>query len=249
MIGALHIPILEFHEEISVPPLKAMVIGNNAVGNLEMFTAFRTVAEGLAGQVAQGQQNQNALAARWMECDERYSTVHFSYVHMINSDAWTDVEETLEAERPDVVILDVLGNDLAELQEACTPITVAERAFDLAYRMQHNYGAKVVDIMGGIRRTAELDCTPEEYAQRIQQCEAHLQHETSSFFNIDFVRMRGFTNYINQQQMAVAYFSDNGIYPGASYDSYGFQKYHQNIKRALRDGVGKWATGRRLNLY
>ena len=88
-----------------------------------------------------------------------------------------------------------------------------------------------------------------EYAQRIVDCEHVIRHKTETFFNIDFVRMRGFSQYPNHEIMDVAYYSDNGIYPGSDYSTYGFTKYHQNMKRALHDAVGKWATGRRSNLY
>ena len=102
MIGALHIPQMEFDDDVPVPPLKAIIVGNNAVANLEMYTAFRTMAEGLGNQVAQGNESQAALSAKWKECDEHFVVVHFGYIDEILSDAWVDVEECIELERPDI---------------------------------------------------------------------------------------------------------------------------------------------------
>ena len=45
----------------------------------------------------------------------------------VSSEAWTDVEECIELARPDVVVLDIMGNDLAALSDDRTPAWVAEK--------------------------------------------------------------------------------------------------------------------------
>ena len=246
-----NIPTNAFHEIMVAPPLRAMIIGHENVANLEWFSYSKTTVEGLANHVARGFVHQENLNAKWLDIDILYRDVFYEYLPKALDEARDSVEDRVEELMPNVVILDVISNDLAELGDERTPNDVAAAVFDLGYRLKVKYGVQVVDIFSCLRRTAELDCSPSDFKKRIKDCHAAIRVPCSYNFNVDFVKLSGFERLRQRRrlEMPVAYFSENGKVPGPDFNSFGFEKYRQNVRQALQSAVPKWVTGRRLGLY
>ncbi len=234
------------------PPLRALIIGHESVANLEWFSYSKTTVEGLANHVARGFVHQENLNAKWLDIDILYRDVYYEYLPKALDEARDHVEQSVEDLKPNVVILDLISNDLAELSDGRTPNDVAASVFDFGFRLKEKYGVQVVDIFSCLRRTAELDCsTPKEFKKRISDCHAAIRVPCSYNFNVDFVKLSGFERLRHRRrlEMPVAYFSENGKVPGPDFNSFGFEKYRLNVRQALQSAVPKWVAGRRLGLY
>ena len=249
MAVLFNIPANAFHEVLAAPRLTALIIGHNSVVNLEWFGALKTAQEGLSAYVTAGSVTQAALHAQWLEVDILFKEVHYEYLSKVTDDVIEGVEETVEYLRPNVVILDLITNDLAEVHQERSAYDVGASIFDFAHRLKHDYGVQVIDIFSCLRRTRDMNCSPEEFSDRMVDCHDAIRVPCLFNFNIDFIRLSGFQRYRNRQQMAVAYYSDNGVTPAPSFTSYGFKKYKKNVRQALQSAVPKWVMGHRLGLY
>ena len=186
---------------------------------------------------------QSQLSAKWLDIDVLYKEVHFQYLPKVNDKAVEDAEEHIKAERPNVVILDLFSNDLAEVDSDRTVIDVATGVYNFASRIKRKYGVQVVSILKCLRRTGEINCSPEAFEARMLECHKNIQVPINYTFNIDLMRLHGFERYRNGGKMAVAYYSDTGITPGPASTSYGFRKYRRNVRQVLQAAVPKWISG------
>ena len=68
--------------------------------------------------------------------------------------------------------------------------------------------------MGGLWRTSELNCTPNQFTARLNNCDMHINLLVNHVPNVVFSRTRGFSHMANGHMMPVAYFSSTSFVPG-----------------------------------
>ena len=226
-----------------------VVAGHMNVANMEDYCLLQTHVNGLAFDVANHRVSNESLNAGWLNVEDTIASVHFVYFDSVNDQSVMELEETLQELRPDVLILDVLSEDLANLPANSSPYRVANSVVNCAWRVQSYYGVKVTYIMGGLRRTTGLNCSADQFAARMQNCHGQIKILASQFPNVLFMRTRGFSRMSNGGTMPVAYFTTTGFVPGPQFSSYGFRRYYRAVRKVLLAGAGRFTAGRLLGWW
>lgn len=215
MAGALFIPPMEFHKNFEAPPLKVLVIGHTFVANVERYFLLRTW-QGDAMNVDNGVSWQE-LNAKWMGVNVSYKELHFEYLPCILMDT-DDGVETIEQLRPNVVILELLGDGITDEAD---PVDTAEM-FDFAWCIKSKYRVQAVNLFTSIRPSRGIMCTQAEFDVR-RTANDVICTRCVLQFNLDVHEVRGFSRYGNGQVIDVNYYSMDGIVLDPEFDSFGFQ--------------------------
>ncbi len=162
------IPCDDFADHVEVQPLKAMLVGGQAVANLEHYCFDRAHSEGFAFHVANGNVGMPQINTTFLNLDLLYDEIHISYVPSLNSKAIVAYEDLLETVRPQVVIMDRMVEDLAFLTEFEYPSTVSNEVVDMAWRAFHHYDVPVVMALSAIRRETDMNCSVPTYQMHME---------------------------------------------------------------------------------
>ena len=112
------VKLLQHH--IDFEPIKAIMAGHMNVAVLESFCLMQTHVNGYAFKVANREISQKQLNARWLKVDDLYAEVHFCYFTLVDDMSVVGLEDMLEQNRPQVLVLDCLSEDLAINRLDCT---------------------------------------------------------------------------------------------------------------------------------
>ncbi len=244
MIGEpnlLQIPCDAFTDTVQIAPIRALVIGGQAVANLEHYCFERTRELGYADYVAAGSVGQHHLNATHLGIDLNFEELHFAYIDGLNDAFSQHVVEMLDVAQPHVIVMDMLGEDLAYLHHSDHPSYVAQDMYGKAELYREMYGVPVVMALSGIRRGQQMNCPIPVYDVRLNAANTHLQTKcTIGSEFIVFKRVKGFMCHPNGNPMSIEYWTTNGVVPGPDFGSYGFLQYRKQIKSALLKAIPKW---------
>lgn len=132
---------------------------------------------------------------------------------------------------PDVVVINCGSNDICDVD--CKPEDIANALVAYANLLTDSFGVKRVVIVGVIRRERCRGITAEEFSRRAHELNGVLKAVLANDNKVKFCQLRGFWRTQGGEQLDVASYSRDGIHPGPSYDSVGFMKYQNNVRRIL----------------
>ena len=243
MIGEpnlVNIPCDAFTDVVQIVPVRALVMGGQSVANLELYCFQRTMELGYAEYVAQGSVGQHHLSATHLGVDLNFEEVHFCYMDGISDATSQHVVEMMDQAQPHILILDMMGEDLAYMHHGDHPSSVAESVFEKANMYRDDFGVPVVMVMSAIRRGQQMNCPIPVYDVRANAANTHLQTRCIGSDFVVFKRTKGFQCFPNGQPMPIESWTSNGVVPGPAFETYGFIQYRRQIKSALLKAIPRW---------
>ena len=229
-------------------PLRGIIVGAGSVVNLLDWATMESAYHGYFDQIMMGEIVQAKLTPTWMELDYLFETIHIVQYARLNSDLLQDVEVVLEEHRPEILIFDILPDELAFLLGR-SPRLVAEDIILMAERWIRHYDTNVVQIMGGIRRGACMNCSVAVYKCRMLRANAHLRRVLRHHPFIKFRPLGGFTCFPNGTPMPIHHYSANGVVAGPAVASYGFRQYRREIRGAMLEARAVWQAGHQMGYF
>ena len=235
-------PCDAFAEVVDVPPVRGILMGGMAVANLELYCMDCAHQEGWAFAIANGQVTQNSLNPRYLQLDHLYSEIDFEYVDTLFTDSIETLEEALDEMRPEVIIMDALGEDLATLGANDTPMAVSQRVFDYAWWANNSYGVPVITTMSAIRKANGINCTVDDYNARVAIGNYHMRFLVNHTPFLAYHKTKGFARMEDGSTMPIQYYSADGISPGPAVGSYGFEQYKRQVRSAFLNAIPRVAV-------
>ena len=144
------------------------------------------------------------------------------YIPFLNSDALVGYEETLETVGPQIVIMDMMGEDLPYLQDFEYLGTVVQNVIDIKFRAFQHYSMPVVMALSAIQRATDMNCSVPTNKLRMESAHYHLRSLADHSPLIEYKKVKGFSRMSTGEEMPISFYTSDGVTPGPEFNFYCF---------------------------
>ena len=227
-----------FHKIRSDIP-KVAVLGHSMPRNLNRYLDTLIPARDL-NDFEFAKHSNSQKYAKLLGLDKLFSQVEFFHCATVQSPLFRERIEQIAVFQPDLVILNISSNDLAQRNVDFKEI--ARKLMEKMHYLVRSHNVQSVVYLSELKRCdtpnkrgkGRLQCSPETFRSRVMSYNALIQDNCKKYQAFHFHWLQGFWWDAKKNEVPIASWSYDRLHPGPSFSSEGFQRYYWAFRNALQ---------------